>query len=66
MIKTTHITNLGNSIPKLLIESAIKAFIANHETYIGEKIKKEKINILSIFPQSNGESTYYRVTWSLK
>lgn len=62
---TTHITNLGNSVPNLLIEPSIKSFIARHETYEGRKISKEEIRIISIFPMTNLESTYYRVRWEV-
>ncbi|MFN3402723.1 MAG: hypothetical protein ACK40G_01430 [Cytophagaceae bacterium] len=65
MIRTSHITNLGNSIPNLLIEPSIKSFIASHETIEGRSINKRDISIISIFPVTNNESTYYRVTWSI-
>lgn len=65
MVRTSHITNLSNSIPKLLIEPSIKSFISSHETVEGRKIKKECIDILSIYPMSNGESTYFRVKWQV-
>lgn len=62
---TTHITNLGNSISNLFIESSIKSFIARHETYEGRKVSKDEIKIVSVFPMTNAESTYYRVKWEL-
>ncbi|MCR6642229.1 MAG: hypothetical protein NVV82_25410 [Sporocytophaga sp.] len=65
MIKTSFITNLGNSINQFDFELSLKSFISKHEFFNGSKIDKSKINIISVFPISNAESTFYKVMWEL-
>jgi hypothetical protein len=65
MIKTSFITNLGNSINQFEFELSLKSFIYNQEASNGRKLDKSKINIISVFPISNAESTFYKVMWEL-
>lgn len=65
MIKTSVITNLGNSIRNMGLELSLKNFIASHEMGDRGKVDSSRINIISVYPISNAESTFYKVMWEL-